>query len=200
MNTNKIVLHTMSNILEKLEISINSFPNNMLLNEFNTASHKWFKQLQDMEEEEELEKFFKNWQTGESNIRFFIQEMKKFPSEEKKLIAPLFIEIKNIMESFYIISKKITQEVLLEKDKNEKLLVELDDPNPIKIGKIHPLRTTMIKLYNILNHMGFTMKTADNLEKEEYNFDYLNIPKNHPARDMQDTFFINSEKKENIYL
>lgn len=57
-------------------------------------------------------------------------------------------------------------------------------------GTLHPLTLTLEKVKNIFNSLGFSVALGPELEDEWHNFDALNVPKDHPARDMQDTFFI----------
>jgi phenylalanyl-tRNA synthetase alpha chain len=59
-----------------------------------------------------------------------------------------------------------------------------------KLGHLHPLTTLSRKIITIFNGLGFEVVTGPELESEEYNFDKLNVPKDHPSRDMQDTFWI----------
>lgn len=64
-----------------------------------------------------------------------------------------------------------------------------------KTGKLHPLSQTMRTLTKIFVDMGFELADGPHVESEWYNFDALNVPKNHPARDMQDTFFVRGEER-----
>jgi phenylalanyl-tRNA synthetase alpha chain len=64
-----------------------------------------------------------------------------------------------------------------------------------KIGTEHPLFLLMQEAYQVFSEMGFEIVTGPEMESEWYNFDVLNVPKDHPARDMQDTFWI---KKESV--
>ncbi len=61
------------------------------------------------------------------------------------------------------------------------------------IGKIHPLTQVLNEIVSIFNFMGYSTVSGPEIETDYYNFDALNIPKNHPARDTQDTFYINAE-------
>lgn len=70
--------------------------------------------------------------------------------------------------------------------------------NNYKKGSLHPLTLTMNEAVSIFKDMGFTVEQGPELEDEWYNFDALNVPKDHPARDMQDTFFI--KDKEGLVL
>ena len=66
----------------------------------------------------------------------------------------------------------------------------------ISLGKLHPLQTVLHQIYDIFTGMGFSIAEGPEIEYDYYNFEALNIPKNHPARDTQDTFYIN----DNIVL
>jgi len=66
----------------------------------------------------------------------------------------------------------------------------------IKKGTIHPLSILAQEAYQVFSDIGFEIATGPELESEWYNFDVLNVPKDHPARDMQDTFIIKNEKEK----
>ena len=61
-------------------------------------------------------------------------------------------------------------------------------------GKLHPVSETIRKVSQIFINMGFEIADGPHVEDQWHNFDALNVPKNHPARDMQDTFFVKGEK------
>lgn len=63
-------------------------------------------------------------------------------------------------------------------------------------GTMHPLSLLAEEAYRVFSEMGFEIATGPELESEWYNFDVLNVPKDHPARDMQDTFWIKNEKEK----
>jgi phenylalanyl-tRNA synthetase alpha chain len=63
----------------------------------------------------------------------------------------------------------------------------------VEKGKIHPLSLLAQEAYEAFSDMGFEIASGPELESEWYNFDVLNVPKDHPARDMQDTFWIKGE-------
>jgi|ERR1035437_2403061 phenylalanyl-tRNA synthetase alpha chain len=63
-------------------------------------------------------------------------------------------------------------------------------------GHIHPITQTIREIYAIFAELGFEIALGPELEREFYNFDALNVPKDHPSRDMQDTFWIKEKKGE----
>ena len=69
----------------------------------------------------------------------------------------------------------------------------MNDTQPKKTGHLHPITQAIREIYTIFSQLGFELASGPELETEFYNFDALNVPKDHPARDMQDTFWIDSE-------
>lgn len=117
-------------------------------------------------------------------------------AEERPLIGKLANEVREHIEAALDGSIKSIK----EKEKNEKLKNEVIDISmPGKkqaIGKKHPLELTLDRVKEIFIEMGFTIEEGPEVELDYYNFEALNIPKNHPARSEQDTFYIN----DNIVL
>ncbi|MNO67788.1 Phenylalanine--tRNA ligase alpha subunit [compost metagenome] len=112
-------------------------------------------------------------------------------AEERPLIGKLANEVRAEIEAK--IDEILT--VIKEKEKNAKLESEvIDITMPGKkavIGKRHPLDLTLESMKEIFISMGFTIEDGPEVELDYYNFEALNIPKNHPARSEQDTFYIN---------
>ena len=89
---------------------------------------------------------------------------------------------------------------LQEKEKQARLEKEALDVSipgkPVKVGNVHPLSSTLEKIITIFTGLGFSVVEGPEVELDHYNFELLNLPKNHPARDAQDTFYMD----ENIVL
>lgn len=79
-------------------------------------------------------------------------------------------------------------------EEQRRLKEEFIDPTlpgtPQHIGHIHPITQTMHEIIDVFNRLGFEVAGGPEIETEYYNFDALNMPKDHPSRDMQDTFFL----------
>ena len=127
--------------------------------------------------------------------------MKDLTPEQRPVIGALLNKVSSELEK--LVSEK--NDVFYKKEINEKLLKEkidvtLDgDYNPI--GKVHPLTQTINEIVEIFNHLGFSLVKPENspeVEVEKYNFDLLNVPQDHPAKDMQDTFYC--EGASNVIL
>lgn len=112
-------------------------------------------------------------------------------TEERPIVGKLANEIRTNIEE--IIEVNLKQ--IREKEKKSNLAKEtIDITLPGKrqyIGKRHPLEQTLQEMKEIFINMGFTIEEGPEIELDYYNFEALNIPKNHPARGEQDTFYIN---------
>jgi len=97
------------------------------------------------------------------------------------------------------IESEIDAAISSSSDSKNKKLFDVDytlPGDPITRGSIHPLTLVMEEIKSIFNRLGFSVAYGPEVDSDFYNFEALNIPKHHPARDMQDTFYIN----ENILL
>ncbi|MBC7466680.1 MAG: phenylalanine--tRNA ligase subunit alpha [Bdellovibrio sp.] len=116
--------------------------------------------------------------------------MASLPKEEKPLFGKLVNEIKSELETIYTgAEESLKGKEISEKMQNEKLDLTL----PIEthaVGSEHPIYKVTNEIFGIMARLGYSLRTGPLIEKDYYNFEALNIPKNHPARDMQDTFFV----------
>ena len=124
------------------------------------------------------------------------KNLKNLSDEDKRIVGSLANEITQKLES----SLKAKYNDFYKKELDAKLLREkIDITLPGKferVGKVHPLTTTTNEIVSIFQSLGFSVVTSSQspeVETEYYNFDALNVPKDHPARDMQDTFYVKGE-------
>ena len=112
-------------------------------------------------------------------------------AEERPVIGQLANEVRSKIESA-LEEKKAALEQAAADIKIKKETIDVTMPgNKQKKGKRHPLTTVLDDLKDICTGMGFTVVEGPEVELDYYNFEALNIPKDHPARDTQDTFYIN---------
>lgn len=120
-----------------------------------------------------------------SELNNYLCELKNLSIEEKKVQGPLLNHVKKTME-----------EMILEKCNqiNNQETENFDDTLPVEIekGSLHPITIVSKEITDILKRMGFTVVTGPEMESDYYNFEALNVPKDHPARDMQDTYYLNN--------
>ena len=120
-----------------------------------------------------------------SELSTLLASLKDLTVEEKKEMGPLLNQTKKELEEFF--TNKI-EEV------NNIVSYSFDETMPVspKVGTLHPITLVIKEMTDILKRMGFTVVSGPEMEKEYYNFEALNIPKDHPARDMQDTYYLSN--------
>jgi len=122
-----------------------------------------------------------------------LRGMGKLSAEERPIIGQLANQIRDEIENL-LVEKT---ESLKAAEKSRKLQEERIDVTlpgrTFKIGKKHPLTQVMNDIENIFISMGFQVVKGPEIEQDYYNFEGLNIPKDHPARDTQDSFYITEE-------
>ena len=119
-----------------------------------------------------------------------LKGMGKLTPEERPKIGALANEIRQRLEK-EIEEKKAAIAAAIEAKKLEEEVIDVTMPGKRNNeGKLHPLTQVMNELKEIFMGMGFSVADGPEVEYDYYNFEALNIPKNHPARDTQDTFYI----------
>src|SRR6185312_8413731 len=113
-------------------------------------------------------------------------EMRNVPAEQKKEAGLVLNAFKQLAETQYESFKH------LQKDNNDKGKdIDITLPGAsLPIGTRHPLRVVEKEIVSIFEKIGFSVATGPEIEDDWHNFTSLNMPENHPARDMQDTFYI----------
>ena len=119
-----------------------------------------------------------------------LKQMGKLSPEERPVIGQLANEVRAFIENAVDTKKKELAKLMLEKQlEEEKIDVTLpSDMTPL--GHKHPLSIVLDEIKEIFIGMGFEIVEGPEVEYDYYNFEALNIPKDHPARDTQDTFYI----------
>ena len=122
-----------------------------------------------------------------------LSQMGKLSPEERPVIGQSANEIRNFIENGIKIKKdELSAKALEDKLSAEKLDVTLPGKR-IRIGKKHPLSIVLDEIKEAFISLGYSIVDGPEVEYDYYNFEALNIPKNHPARDSQDTFYFSPE-------
>ena len=136
---------------------------------------------------EGIEKFRITYISKKSVINNLFEDFKKLPIEEKKLYGNTLNQLKiSAKDKLTQLSKQSKEDAFSNKDNIDYSLPPQEDT----VGALHPLRIVRNKAIKIFRDIGFSIEDGPEIEKDWYNFTALNFPKNHPAREMQDTFFI----------
>ncbi len=150
------------------------------------------KDLNGISREEELVKI-KNKYIGKNGIvTSLISKIREIPQDQRREYGRKVNELKQKVEELIEEKQRLIKE-LVKKERLEKEWIDVTIPFESLKGNIHPLTKTLNRIISIFTSMGFSVEEGPEIELEKYNFDMLNIPPEHPARDMQDTFYVNKE-------
>lgn len=125
-----------------------------------------------------------------SALNMILKGLKDLSPEEKRVVGPAGNQAKAELASAFAAAK----ESLLEKGIDwEREAIDVTAPGArTAAGHLHPITKIEHEIEDIFSSMGFAIADGPEVETEHYNFDALNVPKDHPARDMQDTFWLAS--------
>ena len=138
---------------------------------------------------ESIEAFRIKYISKKSVINDLFEDFKKLSIEEKKEFGKTLNELKNLAKEKLLSLSK-------ESSKNDSTDNNIDYSLPAEddtVGSLHPLRIVRNNIIKIFRDIGFSIEDGPEIEEDWYNFTALNFPENHPAREMQDTFFISKD-------
>lgn len=119
-----------------------------------------------------------------------MKEMATLSKEEKPLFGKKVNEVKSKLEEAYVSFEAALATKEIE-DRLSKEELDLTLPAAVRTkGGAHPIALVTEEIANIMARLGYALRTGPQIEKDYYNFEALNIPADHPAREMQDTFFV----------
>ncbi len=138
-----------------------------------------------------LEEFRIRFLGKKGELTAVLRGMGGLSAEERPVIGALANEVRTFLEG----AMEEKKAVLLAAERDAKLANEVVDVTMAgrkpQLGKLHPLTQVLNEVKDIFLGMGFSIAEGPDVELDYYNFEALNIPKNHPARDTQDTFYVN---------
>jgi len=118
-------------------------------------------------------------------VKNLFQEMKQVPPERKKEFGQILNDFKQLAESKYDQAKSVNRQPSTVNQ------IDLSLPgDPISTGTRHPISLVRNRIVQIFGRLGFSVAEGPEIEDDWHNFTALNLPADHPARDMQDTFYI----------
>jgi phenylalanyl-tRNA synthetase alpha chain len=118
--------------------------------------------------------------------------LKDVAAESRRDVGQALNGLKNLAEAKFTAA----QEEFAGSDQSIEIPADLTLSDPLIQGSLHPLTLVRSRILEIFNRMGFSVSDGPEIETDFYNFTALNFPENHPAREMQDTFFIEKGQGE----
>lgn len=126
-------------------------------------------------------------------ITALLRSMSALAQEERPRIGKIVNEARAELEQLLAEkTEELSNRALTTKITTEQIDVTLPG-RTAQVGHLHPLTITLNRIKKIFLQMGFTIEEGPEIESDYYNFEALNLPKDHPARDMQDSFYITDD-------
>ena len=150
-----------------------------------TIKENLVSELKDAKQEADILNIKSAYIGKKSEFQEILSSLKDMSVEDKRKYGSLINNTKKEMES--IVDKAIS-------DLSSKSTISFDDTVMYdeNVGSLHPVTIVAKEVTDVLKRMGFTVVTGPEMETDYYNFEALNIPKDHPARDMQDTYYLDN--------
>ena len=153
-------------------------------------------ELETAKEQLSLENLRVKYLGKKGELTAILKQMGKLSAEERPVIGQLANEVRSSIETFMAErAEELKAQALQHRLEQEKIDVTMPG-TPCAMGHKHPLTIVLDEIKEVFIGMGFDIVDGPEVETDYYNFEALNTPKNHPARDTQDTFYIN----ENVVL
>ncbi len=142
-----------------------------------------------------LQDLEKKYLGRKGELTAILRGLTELDAEDRKRIGQLANELKNELAAKFSEVRK-----LIEAKSEGPSVVDVSLPaKSLPMGHIHPMSQMIAEMEGMFRHMGFMVLEGPELESDFYNFTALNVPANHPARDMQDTFYIDRKNKQGDY-
>jgi phenylalanyl-tRNA synthetase alpha chain len=161
--------------------------------ELQTEQEAALEALEAVQGVEALDAWKKTYLGKSSLVMTTFGKMGSFSKEERPFLGKAVNAVKVALESALATKEEsVKSDSLISAMASEKLDVTLPG-QPIRRGRLHPINLSMREIYRIFGDMGFQVYSSPEVETDDMNFTYLNIPPYHPARDMWDTFYTEDE-------
>jgi len=165
----------------------------MLQNKVSEIKEKSTDEIKTSQSERELYAIQVKYLGRKGKLTAILKGLKDLPADKRREIGPIANEARNAIKHLIAERKKeLSEQIDWEK---ERIDVTLPGKRQ-EIGHLHPITLVQRDIEQIFTSMGFEIADGPEIETEWYNFDALNVPPDHPARDMQDTFWLKSEKEK----
>ncbi|ACK73024.1 phenylalanyl-tRNA synthetase, alpha subunit [Gloeothece citriformis PCC 7424] len=139
---------------------------------------------------EDLEQLRVQYLGKKGQLSQILREMGKLSAEDRPRIGAIANEVKEALQTQLDSQRQTLQQRQIQAQLESETL-DVTMPGVTRsLGHIHPLNSTIDRVLDIFVGLGYTVATGPHVETDYYNFEALNIPADHPARDMQDTFFL----------
>ena len=160
--------------------------------EIEKVSLEFDAEIKSVESQAQLEELRVKYLGKSGKITALMPMMKTVPSEQKREIGMLINELKSKIETAVADMQEEFKQRAILKEINNAERIDITLPVETGVGSLHPRTIVQKEIEDVFVSMGFVVEEGYEIETEYNNFDAVNVPSNHPARDMQDTFWLNN--------
>ncbi|MFA6598525.1 MAG: phenylalanine--tRNA ligase subunit alpha [Ignavibacteriaceae bacterium] len=161
-----------------------------MLTKIQTLTTEFLQAIENVKDQKQLEDLRIVYLSRNGSIASLFEELKSVPKEEKPRLGKELNRLRTFAEEKFNDKKSEFDELLTKKSQQ----IDLTLPGrKVELGHKHLLTQTLDEIKSIFKGLGFSIFEGPELESDYYNFEALNFPVDHPARDMQDTFFVNKD-------
>ncbi|HEY76804.1 MAG TPA: phenylalanine--tRNA ligase subunit alpha [Thermoflexia bacterium] len=164
-----------------------------MLEELNRLEEEALKALETAEDEEALDQWYRAYLGRKGAVTRMVRSVGTLPKEERPAFGRRANEVKQALEAAYADRRETVRRMALARALEEGAVDVTLPGRPVVRGRLHPATRTLREIYAIFADMGFQVYRSRDVETDEYNFQLLNMPPHHPARDMWDTFYTTQE-------
>jgi len=160
----------------------------MMENRLQSLKNEALEALSAVNGQQTLEEFRVKFLGRKGLLSSVMKEMSQVPKEDRPRLGQLANTVKKEAEALFLEKK---EEISAGEQVHAARAVDLSLPGRfLPAGKLHPVTQVMDEICSVFEGMGFAVAEGPDVETDYYNFEALNIPKHHPARDMHDTFYV----------
>jgi len=170
-----------------------TLPTKAVLQQLEQIQKQASEELEKVNDSKELQLWKARYLGRKSKLTRILRSLATLPLEERRKAGVRGNEVKNILESSLAEREKILEEARIASSLEYKKLDVTLPGQPLSVGRLHPITQTLDEVCDIFKGMGFQVVEGPDVEWDYYNFEALNIPQEHPARDMFATLWVDAE-------
>ncbi len=149
--------------------------------------------ISQVDNKEKLGAFWQEFLGKKGSIAEMMKGLGAVSKEERPVLGKVINDFKTLAEEKYrVLNEKMEQLELAARNRKEQVDITLPGKKQ-NLGSLHPLTIVRNEMINVFAGMGFEVFEGPEIEDDDHNFTRLNVPKDHPSRDMQDTFYLDND-------
>ncbi len=164
-----------------------------MLDRLNQLHDEALAELKKLDSQTDLDDWYGRTIGRQGEATLMLRRVGELPKEERPAFGRRANQVKQALEAAYEGRAAQVKAAELEKSLRQGAIDVTLPGRPVQTGRLHPATQTLRQIYDIFAEMGFQVYRSPDVETDMYNFQWLNMPPHHPARDMWDTFYTTQE-------